>query len=370
MDIRKTLLAADKHQAATNPSAALWGLALATALSASRFLSWWIIAKLRPDLPVVHTLLAWDGRHYASIGWHGYEGASRAFYPLSPAILRLFHPPGVNEAAVLGALLSTFFFIASIALLAAMLRPNRGGTELGASSSGSGLVLLAASPAAWVFNTAHTEGLFLLLSSGALICVTRRRFLGASLLCAAACWTRNQGVVLSLAVLLAAREVGASRRTLLTQILVPGVSVLAFLLWQRAETGDILAFAHAQSNWSHARSPLELLRTFWFGNPWQNHNWGSVLRHLYFFGAVAFGILLFRSCRSMGFYVLTSMGLLLLQGELVNAFRFSTVLFPLFFFVGERLQRVPAMARIPLLLAWTGLSFLISREAAYGKWAY
>ena len=363
---------ADGHQEAGRPptTAALWGLALATTLSAARFLSWWIIGELRPDLPVVHTLLAWDARHYAFIGWHGYEGASRAFYTLSPGLIRAFHPHGLEAAAILGALLSTCFFVASIALLAALLRPDPDGAPLGAQSTGPGLVLLAASPAAWVFNTAHTEALFLLLSSAALICVTRRKFLAASLLCAAACWTRNQGVLLSLAVLLAAREAGASRRSLLVQVLVPGLSVLAFLLWQRAETGDALAFVHAQSPWSHARSPLELLRTLWLGNPWQNHNWGSVLRHIYFVGAMGFGILLFRSCRSMGVYVLTSMGLLLLQGELVNAFRFSSVLFPLFFFAGERLQRLPVVARIPLQIAWIGLSFLISREAAYGKWAY
>ena len=66
----------------------------------------------------------------------------------------------------------------------------------------------------------------------------------------------------------------------------------------------------------------------------------------------------------------TSLALLPLQGELVNTFRFTAVLFPLHLWAGERLAAAPMPVWLVSLASWISLNVWVTRELAYGKWAY
>ena len=86
--------------------------------------------------------------------------------------------------------------------------------------------------------------------------------------------------------------------------------------------------------------------------------------------AVAGSVALARRDRILGLYCLVSLALLPLQGELVNAFRFTAVLFPLHLWAGERLAAAPVGLRALAIASWLGVNVWVTRELAYGKWAY
>jgi hypothetical protein len=320
-------------------------------------------------VPLMRLLGAWDASLHAVIAESGRTAALWAFYPLWAGLLAVASAllPGVPTVLV-GAGLASALFLGALGVLAAA-GPTR---VIPASGQGFalGALLLAFTPASWTFHTAHTESLFLLLSLLALLAAGEGRWLAAGLAAGFACLTRNQGVLVALAaVALVAEQTKSPRRAALTA-LFPSVALVGFLAFQWLRTGDPLAFVHAQTNWAHARSPLEVLRTLWFGNPWQNTNTGSIARHVFFVGAVAASVALTRRDRILGLYCLASLALLPLQGELVNAFRFTAVLFPLHLWAGERLAATPVPVWLVGLAAWISLNVWVTRELAYGKWAY
>jgi len=320
-------------------------------------------------VPLARILGAWDASLHAVIAESGRSGALWAFYPLWAGLLAGGHAvlPAVPTVLV-GAVLASALLLVALGVLAAA-GPSRVAPAAGRGFV-LGVVLLAFTPASWTFHTAHTESLFLLLSLLALLAAAGGHWLAASLLAALACLTRNQGVIVALAaVALVAEQTRSPRRAALTALL-PGLALIGFLAFQWLRTGDPLAFLHAQVNWAHARSPLDVLRTFWFGNPWQNTNTGSIARLVFFLGALAASVALARRDRILGLYCLASLALLPLQGELVNAFRFTAVLFPLHLWAGERLAATPVPVRLVSLAGWISLNVWVTRELAYGKWAY
>lgn len=312
---------------------------------------------------------AWDGSLHATIAESGRTAALWAFYPLWAAILKLAHAllPGL-PTVVVGASLASALFLVALGVLA------RGGPARVIQASGPGfalgIVLLAFTPASWTFHTAHTESLFLCLSVLALLAAGQGRVLPAGLLAGLACLTRNQGVLVAAAAVALVGERSRDPRRMALTAVPPVLALVGFLLDQWRGTGDPLAFLHAQTNWAHVRSALEVLRTFWFGNPWQNTNTGSIARHVFFLGAVVASVALTRRDRILGLYCLASLALLPLQGELVNAFRFAAVLFPLHLWAGDRLAATPVPVWVVSLAAWLSLNVWVTRELAYGKWAY
>ena len=345
-----------------------WALGAGMAMLAvhGAMLAW--LARHR-GISLTQILGAWDASLHAVIAESGRTAALWAFYPLWAGLLEAARALAPGLATVLvGAALASVLFLAALGVLAAA-APARAVPADG-DGFALGALLLAFTPASWTFHTAHTESLFLLLSLGALLTAGSGRWLPAGLLAALACLTRNQGVLVALAaVALVAEQTRSPRRAALTA-LFPALALLGFLAFQWLRTGDPLAFLHAQTSWAHARTPLDVLRTFWFGNPWQNTNAGSVSRHLFFLGAVAAAVALTRRDRILGLYCLASLGLLPLQGELVNAFRFTAVLFPLHLWAGERLVSRPVPLRVLAVAAWLATNVWVTRELAYGKWAY
>jgi len=345
-----------------------WALGAGTAMLALHAAILLGLARHR-GVPLTRLLGAWDASLHAVIAEAGRTAALWAFYPFWAGVLSWARVafPGVPTVLV-GAGLASGLFLAALGVLAAT-GPTRVVPAAGQGFA-LGVVLLAFTPASWTFHTSHTESLFLLLSLLALLAAGEGRWLAAGLVAGLACLTRNQGMLVALAaVALVAERTRSARRTALTALL-PGIALAGFLAFQWVRTGDPLAFLHAQTNWAHAHSPLEVLRTFWFGNPWQNTNTGSLARHVFFLGAMAAAVALQRRDRILGLYCLASLALLPLQGELVNAFRFTAVLFPLHLWAGERLAAAPVPLRALGVATWLATNVWVTRELAYGKWAY
>ncbi len=353
--------------------------ALLLALVLLHHLGAWLYVEARRGVSLLEALNRWDSALYSTLATRAPEGGLWAFLPLYPALVRagLGLAPAGAAPQVVGTLLSTlllalFIFAATWAQGAAS-RPGTTRALLLPRGAWGWFVLLYA-PASYALHTHHTEALFLLLSFGALYAAAGGRAVAAGLLAAACVWTRNQGVLVALTAGLLAAGAPGTRAQRVQRFLVTGglafAGFLALLGYQAARSGDPLVAYRAQSGWAHATSVWSALRTFWFGNPWQNTGLGSLLRHGWFLLALLLSLGLWRRSRPLGFYALASLALMPLQGELVNAFRFTAVLFPLAFYAGEWVARLPAWARVGLVLLFVWLNHAVTRRYALGWWAY
>lgn len=321
--------------------------------------------------PLVGLLDHWDASHYTTIIQDGgHYGLRRAFFPLYPACVAILHRWFGGPIPWVGTLFSSFCLVLFVAW-ASTRRQGKNSPLL--SSSKWGWFLLLFSPASFALHTHHTEGLFLLLSFGALAWAAERRLWAAGLLCGLSVWTRNQGVFVTAAAAALAtggwREPGTWRRF----ASVAGIGFVAFLLlllFEYRTAGHPLAFLQAQSHWTHARSVTEVARTFWFGNPWQATNDTSVARHLFFFALLGALPFVWRSNRPLGLYCALSLLPLPLQGELINTFRFGAVLFPFFFWAGDRLARESRWLPWAIAPGWLGLNHWVTLEYFRAHWAY
>jgi hypothetical protein len=58
------------------------------------------------------------------------------------------------------------------------------------------------------------------------------------------------------------------------------------------------------------------------------------------------------------------------QGEFVDTFRFSAVVFPVLFILGDTFARAPRWILAPTLLTWVAFNLYIARRYAFAGWAY
>jgi hypothetical protein len=141
-----------------------------------------------------------DARWYLTIAELGYEplrddiGARPAFFPVYPLLIKGLGGFGGDGAAVVTAtLISLAAFLPALYLVHRLIT-----LELGETTAGVTVWLLAFSPMAFYFSAPYTESLYLLLSVGALYAARTGRWLVAGALAGVASATRPNGVLLVL----------------------------------------------------------------------------------------------------------------------------------------------------------------------------
>lgn len=322
----------------------------------------------------------WDSAHFASIVLNGYEHAPAlwAFYPLYPLTLKYFSPlVGLQSRPDLaGAILSTCLFAAFCAMQIKLAGRRDESLRWLMPLSAGGWLLFLFSPASYIFHTNHTESLFLLLSFGAFWASRKGRWKTAALLAGLCALTRNQGIVLAVAIALdsALQRRGWGRRL---QIFAAS-GVISFLLfatyplYQYYTTGDALYFIRVHSsNWHLITSFYQWIGTLWYANQWQSPNWRDNLHLLLFFLLCGAAIYFLRKKEyPLALYTFLSTIVVLFQGELVNMFRFGSVLFPAFFLMGDKVERLPRPLRWGIVAAVICFNLIYTRQYALGNWAY
>ena len=355
------------------PSWFPWAL---TALMLVHHLGAWAWTASSRGIAFLELINHWDSQHYSTLVLQGYAWPLWAFLPLYPGVVggvrRLLGD--VPPPQLVGCVLSTLCLLAFVAWNT---RWSRQGRLTGAMTprTGWGWFLLLYGPASFALHSHHTEGLFLLLSFGALALATRGALLASAGLVALCLWTRNQGlfVALTAGLLLAGCE--STWRGRLTRLGALGaLALLAYggllgLEW--AWSGDPFIFLKAQREWNHVDSVWGAIRGLWFGNPWHNgfNGWlwlRNVFGALWLVAAVA----LLRRDRPLGLYGLLSLGVMMPQGDLGNAFRFGAVLFPVLFFAGDWLARRPAWLRWTVAVLGVWLNHRVTHAYAIGTWSY
>ncbi|HET9449300.1 MAG TPA: hypothetical protein VFO83_00370 [Aggregicoccus sp.] len=320
-------------------------------------------------------LTGWDSEHYNAIIRDGYSGSLFAFLPLYPwtvAALWALLGRGVPPEWV-GALLSLCCFLAFVGL-ASRARTEEGDAGL-RPRTGWGWFVFLFSPASYVFHSHHGEALFLLLSYAALTWAWQRRWRAGALAAGLSVLARNQGVLVGLAtaaLTYVRHPAGPGRRRALAGTFAIGAaSGVALLAAEYALSGgNALAHLEAQRSWRQVQSLEELLRTFWWGNPWQRLYLDSALHHLLWFALGAIALVLRGPSRPLALYVWASLALMPLQAELINVYRYGAVLFPAWFALGDGLARAPAWVRWPAAIGWVLLNHQVTYNFALERWAY
>lgn len=346
-----------------------------TALMLVHHFGLWAWTAFRRGFPFLEAIDRWDSHLYTRIISEGYDPALRAFLPLYPGVVGALRTllGGTLPPQVLGCVLSSLCLLTFATWVSAREARAVEPSPLEPRTMWGWFFFLY-SPASFALHSHHTEGLFLLLSFGALACAWDGQLWRTVAFVALCVWTRNQGVFVAItAALLVARAPGPWLGRLARFSVVGGAALLSFggflvFLWR--ETGDPLAQLHAQQNWHHVDSLWGALRGLWFGNEWHKPGWWLGLRNL--FGAVwlAGSIALIRRSKVLALYGLLGLLVMLPQGDLGNAFRFGAVMFPVLFQVGDWLARRPAWLRWPVALLALWLNHKVTHAFSIGSWGY
>ncbi|SOD71011.1 mannosyltransferase PIG-V [Jatrophihabitans sp. GAS493] len=192
----------------------------------------------------------WDSGYYVAIIQHGYfgshiAGTAQAFFPGYPVVAK-----GVAEVISGGRITPLSIEVAlwlvttvaslGVALLIWTLANEVGGRRVALAAT----VLFMFSPYSVFLLASYSEALFLVFAIGAWLCGTRQQWLFAGLLCAAASFTRINGLFLFIALLVMfGQQFRQQRRPLLSRDLVGlcfgPVGLVAYFGFLAAKTGHL-----------------------------------------------------------------------------------------------------------------------------------
>jgi hypothetical protein len=207
-------------------------------------------------------LARWDTAFYYSIATQGYQWNTASFthqnvvfFPLYPLLMRWGGALVGGHPLVAGALISLGAFAGAQALLYRL-----AALEVGEAYAWPVILLVSTFPYALFFSMVYTESLFLLLTVGAFYAM-RRGYFGAVAICGVATGlTRPNGFWLALPLLLLALSAGgppaagrsqpARRRALaLLAAATPIVGTALYSAYLDLRFGDALAWMHGQAAW-------------------------------------------------------------------------------------------------------------------------
>jgi len=333
-------------------------------------LVWWA-AMVARDIPFALLLTRYDAGWYAGIAMRGYSGSGWAFYPLWPALVAGVARVVPIAIPLLQVLLAALLFALTVRVvftngkLAAPLVPE----------TRSGWLLFLLAPAGYVFHTGHTESLFVLLGMTAFARAANGAWLSAAVLAGLSALTKNQGTFVAVAVGLVAFRL-APRNERYQRFFISGAISAAlfalFPLYQFLITGDPFISQRSQGDWTSAHGIGDMVETLLLGNsknPWE---YLTRARHPWFIGYLVACVVYLRRTRdaALSVYFFGSVLAMLLQGTVSNLFRYTVILAPLMFFVGDGIGRHRPRAMLVLLAASLYFHAELTWNYAIRRWAY
>lgn len=296
-----------------------------------------------------------------------------AFFPLWPLLLRLVATmlPGDLPPQIVGSVLSFFIFGAWVIFVA---KPDTRYPNWLKPRTMLGLWLFVFAPASWVFASNHTEALFLVLSYAAFCLTWRNQLLPAAICAGLACLTRNQGVLVAISCALLALQLRREIWSAAAFLVIAGLIASVWPLYQWHATGNFFASSLAQKHWPFIADAGEYVTNIL----WLSRNncgraglmWAGIVTSSYWVAKKP-------TSRAIGVYTLLSCLLLPLQGNnLPQAYRFTTVLFPLWFVWGDTIarllykRRISRPARVGAIAVIAVVAFYVAatRGSYYYNW--
>jgi hypothetical protein len=224
-------------------------------------------------VPILRSLVAWDGTYYLNIAEHGYHvGAvvgrfpDAVYFPLFPLLTKFVAPFLGGSFALAALLISNLATLAALIALAILARC----AGLRAENARMAAWLTVFSPAAVALSMAYADSLLLALLACALLAAGSRRSVLAGLALAGACLARPTGILFVLPVAFAldrasmdtgdgrSRSIAARAWTLAPLLLGVG-ALAAFSAFEGMSLGDPLAWISGQAAWARYSLPNMLM---------------------------------------------------------------------------------------------------------------
>ena len=366
-------------------------IGLPLVLIATHALLWWWCVRFY-GMTWLDLLNNYDSGWYNRIVFSGYADMRWAFFPLYPLLTKIVMgwtvvPAQFQYGPVYGSALSTTFFLLCCAciLVAIRQRVHAGVTAAAAQSvpliglapaTLTGWFLFLFQPASYVFHSNHTESLFLLLTWLAFFLASRRRWGWAAVVGGLATLARMQGVLAAFAVaLLSASQAPAGLRgkgrVFILSGLISASLFSLFPIYQYAVSGDPLACVYWQEHWHNPTATWSIYwRALVMANPWQNGSIDPVCRRAFAVVLILSAIRLWKASPPLAIYVSLSVAIMPLEGDFANIFRFSVVLFPAWFDLGDRCSRMRPWLKLPAVGGLVVLNCFYALRYARGLWAY
>ncbi|TDD72230.1 hypothetical protein E1262_02595 [Jiangella aurantiaca] len=233
---------------------------------------WMFVAQGQDVVPALDRWHQWDFWHYAGIAIHGYGGEptgvpNEAFFPGFPALLWLGAELGLRH--VLAGLVVSVLAGAVAAVALGRIGELEGGERIGRLT----VLVWVTSPSAVFLAAPYTESLFLACALPAWLAARRQHWLAAGVLTALSCTVRVSGLFLAAAIAVqwlttrreAIERTGRPWWSGLGWLFLPALPLLAWSLYLESETGDWLAWLHAQAEgWDrHFSWPWTAFDTTW-----------------------------------------------------------------------------------------------------------
>lgn len=196
----------------------------------------------------------WDSYHFLTIAREGYFPGTtgpwvdgwdnrEAFFPGFPLVLRAVHAV-IPHWTLAGLLISFVSGGVAVVALARIARTYRPGTSIDRDS----VLFFLLSPCAIFLAVGYSEALFLAFALPAWLAARRRAWALAAILCAVATSVRITGLFLAAAIAVHFLVTIRAHRQwrAVPWLAVPAIPVLGYYLYLYAQTGDWLAWKHAQ----------------------------------------------------------------------------------------------------------------------------
>jgi hypothetical protein len=328
---------------------------------------------------LTNMLARWDTAFYHSIATTGYRWdpaifrhENVVFFPLYPLLMRWGGALLGGHPLVAGLVVSLVSFAGAIALLYRLAV-----LEVGEAHAGPVVLLLSTYPFALFYSAVYTESLFLFLSVGAFYAMRRGQLAGAALCGVAAGLTRPNGLWLALPLLCLAvstsggaavedRSRVASRRLALLAACAPLVGTAIFSAYLYARFGDALAWIHGQAAWGapllghpSAPDPIRLP-----GEPAVR-----LTEAIVYLGDIAAFVVAAAAIRPVtrrfgvayGIWIAANIVPPVVAHLFISLGRFTSVLFPVFFWLAIRIPR----ARL-----WQVAGAFAAAQALFAVWFF
>lgn len=331
----------------------------------------------------------WDTVNYINISEVGYEGAIEngqhlflVFYPLYPWLIRTLNL-FVHNSRIAAMMISTVCFAIGCVYLDKITT-----LEFDRRCATKTMMLQAVFPFGFFFGAIMTESLFFALSAMFFYYLRKHRFFEVAFVGFLACLTRNQGVLLIIAVIaelfesgqLLKRMKGNDWKGIFTEIIWPGIKcmpmiggTLVYMVINYMIEGDPFRFLYYQKkHWGNRLVPI--WDTLKYVSSYTAQKWYTpegmalwvpefVLIFIYI-AVIAYGIKIKISAAYLwnliAYFLLTYSSSWLISGA-----RYTLCAVPLFMITGQFITKHERIGKILIGLSWT---LMIIYMTGYYQW--
>lgn len=293
-------------------------------------------------------LWAWgnfDGEHYLSIAYQGYQPLTYFFFPVYPltiAFIAKFLGGSFTSLAVSGLLISNISFLVALIGLWKLIK-----LDYKKDIARLAILLLFAFPTSFYFGSIYTESLFLALAVWSFYCARKKKWIVAGILGAFLTATRVVGLAIVPALLVEAYLQRRENKKLNLLPVAIGIvlsilGIFTYMFYLNKVTGDPLEFFHNVSIFGEQRSsslvllPQVFYRYFFKILPNINYSYFPVvfvtyleiITALVFLGLTIASFIKLRL--SYAFYLAVGYIIPTLSGSFSSFHRYVLILFPAF----------------------------------------